>query len=147
MAHVSQRRSGQLRGPPEKEGTPLPPPPPGSYPVYWTGTDAPESKSGSIYADRLDGRGGDDKLTGGLGNDTIEGAYGNDQILPDLGADIVNAGDGSDKIYASKDGSVDVIDGGPGDDLVTYFCQGTLEQSRDQLDQLRNVEHVIPGPC
>jgi hypothetical protein len=138
---------------------------PNPCPLFWTGTAYNDSKSGSDCDDTLNGRGGNDTLTGNAGNDKLYGGDGNDTLNDNTGddyveggnggdtinvyggSDTINAGDGSDGINIGKDGSVDVIDGGPGEDYVFYTCYGSLEQSQDPLDQIKNVEHVFVGPC
>ena len=87
-----------------------------------TGDDAMIDASGGPGNDRLtttdpvsawlEGGGGDDVLTGGPGMDTIQGGPG---------ADRISAGPGNDLLHMGfDDDSADVVDGGDGEDTVSY---------------------------
>lgn len=67
--------------------------------------------------DYLNGGSGDDLLEGGAGNDRLVGSDGNDTILAGPGNDTVFGEDGDDLIGA-RDGKVDRIYCGSGDDTV-----------------------------
>jgi Ca2+-binding RTX toxin-like protein len=86
---------------------------------------------GTTGPDTLLGGPGPDHLSGGDGNDVIEGGAGNDVLAGGRGHDNMLGGPGNDLLFG-RDGCRDVIDGGPGID--TAFV--------DQLDIVRNVEHV-----
>ena len=85
---------------------------------------------GSEQADRLAGFNGSDALYGGAGDDTLYGGAGRDEIYGGAGGDDVLAGAGDDFIEA-KDGAVDRVGCGPGDDsasvdredLVSVDCE------------------------
>jgi Ca2+-binding RTX toxin-like protein len=79
---------------------------------------------GTIHADQLVGTpgpdvicglGGDDSLNGLAGNDRIEGGAGDDYIIGGTGRDTLIGGNGNDT-FAAKDGTRDVVNGGPGTD-------------------------------
>jgi Ca2+-binding RTX toxin-like protein len=84
--------------------------------------------SGNGGKDRIAGNGGDDLiagsgsndfLDGGAGNDTLDGGLGNDILVGGDGVDAMLGGLGTDYLY-SRDGVVDLVDGGDGDDLAFY---------------------------
>ncbi len=62
---------------------------------------------GNVYADDIDGTGGDDVLIGTGGDDTIDGFGGSDWIMGQGGSDTIDGGSG-----------IDFIDGGAGDDVI-----------------------------
>ena len=64
------------------------------------------------------GNDGDDQLEGGSGDDYVDGGAGNDTISGTQGSDRVAGGTGDDRIDA-VDGSVDRIDCGEGNDVVS----------------------------
>jgi Ca2+-binding RTX toxin-like protein len=59
--------------------------------------------------DTIDARGGDDVVIGGDGDDRIDGGPGEDRLFGAFGADAIE----------SRDGAVDIVDGGPGTDTAT----------------------------
>lgn len=73
---------------------------------------------GTDGADRIAGFNGGDVLYGGPGDDTLYGGAGKDEIYAAQGDDDVLAGAGDDFIEA-KDGRVDRVGCGPGDDSVS----------------------------
>ena len=73
---------------------------------------------GSGRADRLAGFNGADTLYGGAGDDTLYGGAGKDEIYGAAGGDDVLAGAGDDFVEA-KDGAVDRVGCGPGDDSAS----------------------------
>ena len=73
---------------------------------------------GSEQADRLAGFNGGDALYGGSGDDTLYGGAGKDELYGGAGDDDVLAGAGDDFIEA-KDGAVDRVGCGPGDDSAS----------------------------
>jgi len=79
--------------------------------------------------DVLDGGPGRDDISAGVGRDRIDGGAGDDLIGPGRGRDVVRAGRGNDRI-AVRDGSRDVVDCGPGYDVVLA----------DAIDRLRGCE-------
>jgi hypothetical protein len=59
----------------------------------------------------------DDVLTGDGGPNTLDGGEGNDTLNGGKGTDGLYGGEGDD-VLESRDGQVDTVDCGPGDDLV-----------------------------
>ncbi len=68
---------------------------------------------GGVGADRLEGGEGLDRLLGGPGADTLLGGSLGDILLGGAGKDVMLGGSGNDVLLA-RDGSRDVVDGGPG---------------------------------
>ncbi|MBA2714653.1 MAG: hypothetical protein H0U55_13995 [Rubrobacteraceae bacterium] len=87
------------------------------------GTDALRGADG---ADRLTGSGGDDGIWGLGGDDELYGGKGRDLILGDAGEDFIEA----------KDGEVDFVGCGPGNDVASVDLT-------DRVD--RDCETVYPG--
>jgi Ca2+-binding RTX toxin-like protein len=86
-----------------------------------------DDSSNSIFAfgddDVINGKDADDHLFGDVGNDVISGGKGSDELIAGAGADRLVDGEGNDKIIQFavslelvSDGSMDVIDCGPGID-------------------------------
>lgn len=107
------------------------------------GTSGSDTLNGTVGDDTINGFDGSDTIDGDADNDTINGGAGNDNITDGAGDDVVhgNAGDdhltssasGSDWLYGDfgndiffisrlDSGSVQAmrIDGGEGDDYLTY---------------------------
>ena len=102
--------------------------------------------TGSVYANKLLGRdgndtlkggNGDDRLYGGNGTDKLFGEAGDDNLYGEAGNDIIDGGSGQDAIYGghgddtinAKDGSRDIITCGEGTyDVVVY------DAGLDQID-------------
>lgn len=130
-----------------------------------------DALDGGNGPDLLRGHGGRDGLTGGAGDDVLYGGRGGDWLtdwvateldvtgpqdrdrlvagqgndfigLAD-GADEVRAGPGDDLVKIDVDGTVDVIDCGPGRDRVLYY--GPIE-ARDVLRGCERVVEVALGP-
>ena len=90
---------------------------------------------GGAGADRLQGNAGDDLLFGGPGQDYLEAFSGADRLLPGTGRDAARGGPGDDRI-AARDGTVDTVACGRGDDRVR----------NDRVDRLtRTCEHHDRG--
>jgi predicted extracellular nuclease/Ca2+-binding RTX toxin-like protein len=85
-----------------------------SVDVTVTGIDDGVTRTGTIFADTLNGTGGEDKLVGGLGNDTLNGLGGHDYLNGGLGNDTLNGGDGNDVLFG--DLGNDILNGGAGQD-------------------------------
>jgi Ca2+-binding RTX toxin-like protein len=83
------------------------------------GTAGADTIHGGAGKDRINGRGGNDRLWGDAGNDTITGGTGSDHIYGGLG---------NDRIYAF-DRSRDVIDCGPGRDVVSADRHDTVRKN------------------
>ncbi|GGH19481.1 hypothetical protein GCM10007036_22420 [Alsobacter metallidurans] len=98
---------------------------------------------GSVCADRIDARSGDDlvdarggsdivlgdlgadHIVAGAGNDTVDGGSGDDLIFGGDGDDVLSGGNGADRIYGEAGADIlqggagnDVLDGGGGDDQL-----------------------------
>ena len=72
---------------------------------------------------------GTDTLRGGRANDACYGGGGNDLLVGGDGSasdgnDTLLGGDGHDH-FSTQDGLVDVIDGGPGSDVLDDYDNGT----------------------
>lgn len=104
---------------------------------------------GSKHNDRIFGSASADFILAGPGNDIVYGGAGNDRIYPDApspsgpsnsdvvyggkGHDELSSSAGFDKLYGEADNDVldalvsgpDVLDGGPGNDLVAYDIADT----------------------
>ncbi len=100
------------------------------------GNDLDNVISGTAYADKLDGRGGNDRifggdnndlLFGGAGNDSLAGQAGNDTLWGGAGNDHLGGGTGNDMLYG-EDGidvltgryGADTLSGGGGNDRFVY---------------------------
>lgn len=83
--------------------------------------------------DYLDGGGGVDRIYGGLGDDYLIGGSSNDKMYANEGDDTLNGGSGRDlmngdagiDVFYARDGAIDVIDGGTGQDF------GNLDSNDD----------------
>ena len=73
---------------------------------------------------------GTDTMSGGNGNDACYGGDGNDQFVGGPGQDTMMGGDGHDH-FSAQDSTVDVIDGGAGNDVLDDYDDG--------LDSITNV--------
>jgi Ca2+-binding RTX toxin-like protein len=63
------------------------------------------------------GGAGDDQLLGGPGDDIAIGGHGSDELFDDQGHESLRGEEGNDR-FSSRDGDRDVIDCGPGEDVV-----------------------------
>ncbi len=154
-----------------------------------TGTDGANVIDGGAGANVIYGQGGDDvirvtgstganQLYGGTGADTIWGGDGNDNLYGDGtssnaaldGADTLYGGAGNDTLWGSY--GADYMDGGSGEDTVTYqndgrthrvvldangdgvaeggssataWTGGTAANNFAEGDILRSIEHLIGG--
>ena len=81
---------------------------------------------GTSGNDVICGLGGNDLISGGGGNDTLIGGAGNDQLNGGAGHDTLLGGAGNDWLN-SKDGTADVVNGGPGID------RGLVDPGVDKL--------------
>ncbi|MEK7456390.1 MAG: Calx-beta domain-containing protein [Pseudomonadota bacterium] len=100
------------------------------------------TRTGSIFADTLNGTAGEDKLSGNWGNDTLSGLDGHDILDGGLGNDRLNGGAGNDVLFGGLGNDTlnggdgrDILFGGLGDDILTggkgadVFHFGRLEGS------------------
>lgn len=90
-----------------------------------SGSDALKGTPGD---DKLTGTAGADKLDGDAGKDVVEGAGGNDEVSGGADEDFVYGGEGDDEFIDDEDDAVDVVECGPGEDLV-----GKLD-TRDEVN-------------
>jgi Ca2+-binding RTX toxin-like protein len=89
------------------------------------GGDSRDRIHGGPGNDTSDGENGNDLMSGGTGDDVQNGGPGNDTIFANLGQDTSYGGDGNDHLWALARGDVqgvgdpvgDALDGGPGDDV------------------------------
>jgi Ca2+-binding RTX toxin-like protein len=91
------------------------------------GGDSRDLVFGGSGNDTSSGENGNDRMAGGTGDDHQEGGPGNDVIFANLGVDTSLGGDGNDVLWALARGDVapgpgvdqvgDTLDGGNGDDV------------------------------
>jgi len=81
-----------------------------------TGTQGDDILVGSVLADTIDGRDGDDNIVARSGDDLIEGGSGDDHILAGTGNDTVRGGAGMDLIFGGA--GDDFLSGGQGNDRL-----------------------------
>jgi hypothetical protein len=81
--------------------------------------------SGGPLAQLLDGGPGNDKIDGDDGDDVVRGGAGDDEVEGGAGNDTVEGGEGNDTLYPDgfEDPATDVVDGGPGFDVVSDYDQ------------------------
>lgn len=124
-------------------------------------TNNAETLSGDAADDVIDGLGGDDSIAGGAGNDTLTGGAGNDTIDGGIHNDIVSGGDGNDSLFGGSfndtvfggagddnilgsssemSGRPESIDGGAGNDSITFVGGGNLDLSNTTIV---GVEHIV----
>ncbi len=80
------------------------------------GTAGEDKLYGSLGSDTLYGLGGHDYLDGGLGNDKLFGGDGKDTLVGGLGNDSLSGGNGADVLFG--DLGNDTLLGGDGDDIL-----------------------------
>lgn len=80
----------------------------------------------------LAGGAGADTLIGGLGDDTIFGGGGKDRLLSGGGNNVLRGGLGNDSFFA-RNGLIDQIDGGSGDDLAEADNNDVVNQANRLL--------------
>jgi len=76
--------------------------------------------TGTRFADRIDGAGGNDSIDGAAGDDLLSGGTGNDTINGGEGRDTINGGVGDDVLTGGTSSTDlrDVIYGGDGNDTI-----------------------------
>jgi Ca2+-binding RTX toxin-like protein len=132
-----------------------------------TGTVLADILTGTPKRDLIFGLEGDDELRGGPGNDVLDAGLGRDLILGEEGNDRIIGG--SHVLSISETGADDdVIDGGSGEDWVTYASlkqpNGIVIHLREdgglaivsdpnpgdfpavQVDELYGIENAIGAP-
>ncbi len=97
------------------------------------GTGEQDVLDGGWGNDVLNGLGGNDKLTGGLGNDTLNGGAGTDTLIGGDGKDVLIGGDGNDILIGGDD--MDIMTGGAGADIFRFEVKGDslTSSSRDVI--------------
>lgn len=104
-----------------------------------------QSVIGFVWADTLDGLGGNDSLYGRQGNDTLQGGAGQDSVYGDQGNDVVSGGSGDDlvlgdsEIYTATGDGNDQLSGGDGNDTL-YGASGL-----DSLDGGAGADLIYGG--
>lgn len=70
--------------------------------------------------DNLNGGEGNDTIIGGPGNDILIGGNGNDDLFDNIGNNTLNGGEGDDDlvVVGSLEGDINILNGGPGNDLI-----------------------------
>jgi serralysin len=81
--------------------------------------DGIENATGTNFADKLTGDGGNNILQGAGGNDTMDGGAGADKLNGSVGHDTMNGGAGKDTLIGSLD--FDTLTGGGDADTFQYF--------------------------
>lgn len=109
----------------------------------YSGSDGPDTITGSNFNDLMSGNGGDDQLYGGNNKDCLLGGPGNDRLYGENGNDVLLGGGGNDSLYGGNGDDVlyggpgnDTLDGGPGNDTC-YVQSG---------ETYVNCEAVRPDP-
>jgi TolB protein len=86
-------------------------------PCTVVGTSRDDVLTGTPGPDRICGLGGNDTIRGGGGSDTLIGGDDDDTLIGGRGSDLVFGAAGRD-VLLGRDGSRDVLDGGPGVDRI-----------------------------
>lgn len=117
------------------------------------GGGAKDAIIGLFGDDIFEGGDGDDLIFGQDGNDILEGRDGNDNIYGGSGADDLFGGNGDDYLAPGNDNVFDFINGGAGNDTVSYqHHSGYLSISliTDEVstngvfsDELLSIENVV----
>ncbi len=122
---------------------------PGGLPVVASGGAGDDHLIGTVGGEELDGGPGDDTIRGGRNADVLAGGGGRDELYGQEDSDQLTDGDGD------ADAGSDVLDGGDGEDLVSYAQRsGSVvvdlgDPGRDgapgEGDVVRDVEGVLGG--
>ncbi|MEQ1717725.1 MAG: calcium-binding protein [Hyphomicrobium sp.] len=88
--------------------------------------------------DIMDGDLGNDRLLGGAGNDNMEGGAGNDVLFGEAGNDIISGDDGNDVMNGGLGNDTFLFDSGEGDDRITGFTAGGVEDRLNLTDAAFN---------
>lgn len=88
----------------------------------YTGDAGDNHIFGSMNADLMDGRGGNDRLMGMDGNDTIAGGSGDDFLAGESGDDILTGGIGNDMLDITKGSDTVRFARGDGVDMVNLWA-------------------------
>jgi Ca2+-binding RTX toxin-like protein len=126
---------------------PLPPPtPPVRQPssgATKTGNARANTLTGTPGNDTLRGLGGNDLLQGLAGNDTLLGGTGDDRLVGGAGADRLVGGPGHDRLTGGTgndrieavDGQRDVVDCGPGHDVVFADKHDVVNRNCEKINR------------
>ncbi|MCU6454550.1 M10 family metallopeptidase C-terminal domain-containing protein [Sphingomonas sp. A2-49] len=76
------------------------------------------TKTGTIFADTINGTNEQDVLDGSWGNDVLNGLGGNDRLIGGLGNDTLNGGAGNDTLIGGS--GTDTLTGGAGNDIFRF---------------------------
>jgi len=82
------------------------------------GTDGGEKIYGTERRDVIEAKGGDDTVIASSGDDVVFAGKGNDVIFGHTGNDWLSGGSGNDIIHAGGDGWQNLLNGGPGRELL-----------------------------
>ena len=85
------------------------------------GNDADNRITGFSNDDSLWGEAGNDILIGRDGNDRLLGGSGNDTLNGEAGSDRLEGGAGNDTLYCSTIGGEDILAGGSGRNVFSYY--------------------------
>jgi Ca2+-binding RTX toxin-like protein len=99
------------------------------------GSDGNDTLTGGAEIDHISGGRGNDTIDGQLGDDTIDGGPGNDVIHGGAGFDTITGGAGSDQLFGdagkgvlrSRDGEVDALDCGAGNETLDRDPADTVQ--------------------
>jgi Ca2+-binding RTX toxin-like protein len=102
------------------------------------------AKTGTIFADTINGTSEQDTLNGGAGNDVLNGLGGNDRLIGGLGNDTLNGGDGNDTLIGGH--GADILTGGAGKDIFRFESvseSGMTAATRDIITDFKSGEDKI----
>lgn len=92
--------------------------------------------------DIIDGDDGNDIIFAGIGNDNIEGGLGNDIIYGEAGNDIISGDEGNDVMNGGLGNDRFLFDRGDGDDRITGFVAGGVDDVLDLRDAAFNFVNM-----
>lgn len=101
------------------------------------------SYTGTSFADRISGRGGNDTIEGLGGNDTITGDLGNDRLLGGAGNDRLSGGAGADRLIGGA--GRDILSGGAGDGAADVFVFASAAESRPGATARDVIQNFVSG--
>jgi Ca2+-binding RTX toxin-like protein len=95
--------------------------------IFISGLNTGQTSTGTAFADRILGNGGNDTLNGLAGADVLDGGANNDTLNGGAGNDILLGGAGTDTLNGDADNDTltggagnDIINGGAGNDTIIY---------------------------
>lgn len=124
-------------------------------------TDAGNTFTGTAFADRIGGRGGNDvidgaggndrltgdagndRLTGGTGNDRLEGGIGADSLAGSAGNDTLLGGAGADRLIGGA--GRDIMAGGLADGATDVFVFASIADSRPGAATRDVIQNFVSG--